>query len=214
VVVRARDEPVLERVHAQALLDGEPVLERVAHHGAARVLVDRNGAALGGRPARPLLLEAAELVRGTRASAGQPVVAALGAALLLEHFDDRLVLGAPEGLLAIARVEEHQSRGLVGVVRDGEHLAARARLVAAVGEVVPEAVLEAPHGVDRVAVQRSDLLDGEGGVERAFGHGRDDRVPEHDVAVEAAPVRELEHERELEVGRPLVAHEAAERAER
>src|SRR6185369_3851677 len=59
VCVRAADEPELERVHADRLLEAEAVLERRPYHVPARVLPDRNLRRVGALMWLRILLERA-----------------------------------------------------------------------------------------------------------------------------------------------------------
>ena len=110
VGVGAADEAEAERVRAERLLEGEAVLQRVAHHVAQRVLVDRRRRLAGPLVRAEELLEGAELVGGAGADSGEPVEAALRVALLLVDLDQRLERLAALRLGGVGGIEELLAR--------------------------------------------------------------------------------------------------------
>ena len=189
MVVGAADEAVLERVDPAELgRQGQPVLEDVAHHVPRRELVDRH---VGGERVERVpgqLLERAELVRGLHALPGQAVVAALGSTFMLDDLGQRLEEGPLARFLRVRRIGKHQPARQIGVVRDGEHVAALLPLQALLAQLLPQP--------GRVRAIGRDVADR--AVDDLLG-------PKDDVAV---------HVRELGLGRVLVGDEGGEAAVR
>ena len=187
--VGAADEAEAERVCAQPSFQGQAILQRVAHHVAQRVALDRRRPLVGTLVRPGKLLEGAQLVGGAGADPGQPIEAAFRGALLLVDLDQRLERLAPLRLGGVGRILELPPAAQVRVVGDDQRVAARAGVEALGLDGRPDALRQAA---------------GEG-FQMARRECRHVVVAEDDVAVHVAADR---------AGGVLVADEGGEGARR